>query len=223
MLPTSNSSSDYLWTVHLLITMKTSFSNTLFILSILVLLGSCTIEKRLYRSGFNVQWKGFNHQVKSQESVAEEFSIDAERQNNRVTTNWNEHQSSETVIQSEENQERTSFHPSNEGTIFSKNNAKNYPLVEKSTERFKSIPHQHPAQLNFKEMFQQKKHVSKQRSNDGIDLLYSIGWLLLLGLIATLVIIGIFIGFALIIKLALFLLFILLFVWLIYVFSLALL
>lgn len=61
------------------------------------------------------------------------------------------------------------------------------------------------------------KRNSSQNSDDGIDILYSVGGMILLAAIVTLLIIGLFIGFALIIKIALSLLFLLLIGFLIYV------
>jgi hypothetical protein len=45
---------------------------TLFLAAFILFLGSCTIQKRVYRPGFTVEWKGDKFQATEAEEVAEE-------------------------------------------------------------------------------------------------------------------------------------------------------
>ena len=45
---------------------------TLFLAAFILFLGSCTIQKRVYRPGFTVEWKGDKFQATQAEEVAEE-------------------------------------------------------------------------------------------------------------------------------------------------------
>ena len=45
---------------------------TLFLAASILFLGSCTIQKRVYRPGFTVEWKGDKFQATQAEEVAEE-------------------------------------------------------------------------------------------------------------------------------------------------------
>jgi hypothetical protein len=45
---------------------------TLILAAFILFLGSCTIQKRVYRPGFTVEWKGDKFQAKETEEVAEE-------------------------------------------------------------------------------------------------------------------------------------------------------
>jgi ribosomal protein L6P/L9E len=45
---------------------------TLILAAFILFLGSCTIQKRVYRPGFTVEWKGDKFQAKETEGLAEE-------------------------------------------------------------------------------------------------------------------------------------------------------
>jgi hypothetical protein len=45
---------------------------TIILLGFLLFLGSCTIQKRVYRTGFTVEWKGDKFQATETEEIAEE-------------------------------------------------------------------------------------------------------------------------------------------------------
>jgi hypothetical protein len=201
--------------------MKTPFSSTVLILTILVLLGSCTIEKRLYRQGLNVQWKGFHQQVNMQESVQDELTLGTVIDKNRPSSIWIEKKSVETVVQTEKQLENASIHPTEVLPFHSKKNIENSKLDRKST-GITALSKTTPMESTGNIKKQHEKRISPQGVNERTDLLYSIVGIILLAVIVTLVIIGVFIGFALILKICLFLLFLLLIGALIYIFGSAL-
>lgn len=199
--------------------MKVQFSNVILVLSVLVLLGSCTIEKRLYRPGLNVDWKGFTQQKITPKSATDELTSEIKIEKQESTLS-NEYNSIKAIAPTVDPIENEPFQVTNATILQIKNNTES---VERSALFAKAIVQDIPAKSKLNMNTQLEKRILSQNSNGGKDLLYSIGWILLLAVMVTLMILGILIGFAFIFKLFLILLFSILIATLVYVFGLALL
>ena len=197
--------------------MKVQFSNAMLILSVMVLLGSCTVEKRLYRPGLNVEWKGFKQHSNPQESASDEWTSETKTVTQQTLLLPVENISNVAVAPSVDDYKNESFQAMNAKPMHLTNNSKKIERIKKSSRFTKSINQNITVESAFNMNTPLDKRNSSQNSDDGIDILYSVGGMILLAAIVTLLIIGLFIGFALIIKIALSLLFLLLIGFLIYV------
>lgn len=202
--------------------MKVQFSNAMLILSVMVLLGSCTVEKRLYRPGLNVEWKGFKQHSNTQESASDELTAETKTVTQKTLLLPVENLSNVAVAPAVDDFENESIQAMNAKTMHLTNNSKNTERLHKSSRITKAIGQNFSVESALKMNTPLDKRMSSQNSDDGIDILYSVGGMILLAAIVTLLIIGLFIGFALIIKIALSLLFLLLIGFLIYVLGSAL-
>ena len=203
--------------------MKVQFSSAILILSILVLLGSCTVEKRLYRPGLNVEWKGFKQHSNTQESATNEWTSETKTVTQQSLLLPVENISNVAVVPAVDDFENESIQAINAEPMHLTNNSKKIERLNKSSRITKAITQNITVESAFNMSTQLERQISSQNSDDGIDILYSIGWIILLAAIVTLLIVGVLIGFALFIKILLFLFFLLLIAFLIYVFGVALL
>ena len=188
----------------------------------LVLLGSCTVQKRLYRPGMSIDWKGNTLHAKA--SSTEESTPEADPKKAK-------HPSALVAIENESNQALVStLAPANETPKLQATNQesginnirKNAVTLEHIGNVRVRIPN--PRAVPFIAQAKTKQHNQRTalQSNDALDTLISILGIILLAGIVSLLVIGVLIGFVLLLRIFLFLLFLLLIGYLIYVFGLAL-
>jgi hypothetical protein len=202
--------------------MKVQFSTAILILSVMVFLGSCTVEKRLYRPGLNIEWKGFKHHTNTLESATDELTEETKTVTQQSSLISDEKITNVSASPAVDAFESESFQATNAKPLHLTNNSKKSEQFKQSSRIAKVIAQDISVKSTLKMNAQLEKRISSQNSDNEIDILYSIGGLILLAAIVTLLIIGLFIGFALIIKIALTLLFLLLIGFLIYVLGSAL-
>ncbi len=191
-------------------------------LSFLMLLGSCTVQKRLYRPGMSIDWKGNTLHAKA--SSTEESTPEADPKKAK-------HPSALVAIENESNQALVStLAPASEQIL--KEPKKQDSGVKSNPENAVTAEHTgnvrvqiaNPRAVPFIAQTKSKKHYQRTafQSNDALDTLISILGIILLAGIVGLLVIGVLIGFVLLLIIFLFLLFLLLIGYLIYVFGLAL-
>lgn len=192
------------------------------LLSFLVLLGSCTVQKRLYRPGMSIDWKGNTLHAKASSTEESTPEADLKKVKHPSALVANENESKEALV--------STLAPANVTPILQATNQesginsirKNAVTAEKSGNVRVRISN--PCTVPFIAQVKTKQLHKRTalQSNDALDTLTSIlGIILLVGIVGLLVI-GVLIGFVLLLKIFLFLLFLLLIGYLIYVFGLAL-
>lgn len=105
--------------------MKVQFSNAMLILSVMVLLGSCTVEKRLYRPGLNVEWKGFKQHSNPQVSASDELTSETKTVTQQTLLLPVENISNVAVAPSVDDYKNESFQAMNAKPMHLTNNSKN--------------------------------------------------------------------------------------------------
>jgi hypothetical protein len=204
--------------------MKILSSNAILTFAVIVFFGSCTLEKRLYRPGFNIELKGFKHLKNDQGCPTDDLTTESKTDLNRSSTLSMDKQLTISEVPVVHELEHQSFQPPMKVKSFHlRKNSKNFGKNIQASGITNVIVQKDSEESELKMDAKLDKRMTSLNNAGGNDLLQSIAWIILLAGIVTLIILGLFIGFVLFIKILLFLLSLLLIAFLIYVFSVALL
>ena len=188
----------------------------------LILLGSCTVQKRLYRPGLSIDWKGNILQAKASSTEESTPEADLKKAKHPSALVANENESNQALVSTLAPASEQILQQPKKQDSGIKSNPENAVTAEHTGNVRVQIAN--PRAVPFIAQAKTKQHYQRTafQSNDALDTLTSILGIILLAGIVGLLVIGVLIGFVLLLRIFLFLLFLLLIGYLIYVFGLAL-